>query len=149
MKGKFLVAALLLISTCTFAQEAKEKESKKIDVPAVVKQAFQKDYPNVKKVDWSIEKEYFEAEFTMNGSEASANYDKTGVKKEFEIGIKNNELPVASLNYIKSNYAGYKISEAAKITDFKNVVTYEAEVTKSGKSLDLIFDVAGAFLRKN
>ncbi|MFA6334790.1 MAG: PepSY-like domain-containing protein [Bacteroidales bacterium] len=150
MKNKILVAALLLLGTYALAQEpAKEKESKKIDAPAVVKQAFQKDYPNVKKVDWSMENGDFEAEFTLNGAEASANYDKAGLKKQFEIEIKTDQLPVSVLSYVKSNYAGYKLTEAAKITNDNNETIFEAEVSKGGKSLDLQFDTAGKFLKKD
>ncbi|MEN6618036.1 MAG: PepSY-like domain-containing protein [Rikenellaceae bacterium] len=150
MKNKILVAMLLMFSTYVVAQEpAKEKENKKIDVPALVKQAFQKDYPNIKKVDWSMENGDFEAEFVINGAEASVNYNKAGLKKQFEIEIKTDQLPASVLSYVKSNYVGYKLSEAAKITNDKNVVTFEAEVSKGGKSLDLQFDTAGKFLKKD
>ncbi len=39
------------------------------------------------------------------------------------------------------------VTEAAKITDDKNVVTYEAEISKDSKKMDLIFDAAGKYLR--
>lgn len=151
MKNTILVAALLMFSTCAFAQESvkdKEKSINAKDVPTIVKQAFQKDYPNIKKVEWNTENGFYEAEFTLNGTEASANYDKSGIKKEFEIGIKTEQLPSSVLSCIKSNYTGYKISESAKITDNKNVVTYEAEVKKGKEAFDLIFDVTGKFLKK-
>ena len=54
-------------------------------------------------------------------------------------------LPSA-LVYIKTNYPKSKITEAAKITDDKNVVTYEAEIGKDGKSYDVLFDASGKTL---
>jgi len=45
---------------------------------------------------------------------------------------------------LPKNIRAKKIKEAAKITDAKGVVTYEAEVT--GK--DLIFDASGKFLKE-
>ena len=85
----------------------------------------------------------------MNGSDASAVYDKNGHRKAFEIDIRLTELPKASLDYLKKNYPSNKITEAAKITDDKNAVTYEAEIKKKGKSYDLLFDGNGKFIKIN
>ena len=125
-----------------------EKSEGKVVVPAAVKVAFQKDFPSVKKVSWGPEKADFEAEFKLNGVETSANYDKTGKRLEVETSMKTNELPKAVLDYVAKNFPKYKITEAAKTIDSKNVVTYEAEVTLKGKSSDLIFDVNGKLLTK-
>jgi hypothetical protein len=40
----------------------------------VVKEAFSKEYPNTK-VAWDIETDGFEAEFKLNGKEASVDYE--------------------------------------------------------------------------
>ena len=141
MRNLILVAAMA-ISTVGFAQTKEKKE-----VPKVVKEAFQKEYPNTK-VKWDIENDGFEAEFKMNGKEASAEYDKAGHKLATEISIKENELPAKALAYIKATYPSKKIKETAKITDNKNVVTYEAEVKIDGKDSDLIFDASGNFLKR-
>ena len=83
----------------------------------------------------------------MNGSDASAVYDKTGHRKALEITIKESELPANVMQYVKTNYPATKITETAKITDDKNVVTYEAEIKKNGKSHDLLFDASGKFIK--
>ena len=141
MKNLILVAAMA-ISTVGFAQNKEKKE-----VPTVVNEAFQKEYPNTK-VDWNIEKDSFEAEFKMNGKNASADYDKAGHKLATEIAIKESELPAKALAYIAATYPNKKIKETAKIIDNKNVITYEAEVKIDKKDSDLIFDASGKFLRK-
>lgn len=141
MKNLILVAAIA-ISTVGFAQTKEKKE-----VPKVVKEAFQKEYPNTK-VHWDVEKDGFEAEFAMNGKDASANYDKAGHKLATEIEIKESELPAKALAYIAATYPNKKIKETAKITDNKNVITYEAEVKIDGKGSDLIFDASGNFLKR-
>ena len=51
-------------------------------------------------------------------------------------------------SYIAKNYAGFKITESAKITDSKGVVTFEAEITKGKLKHDLMFDNSGKFLEK-
>ena len=142
MKNLILVA-VMAISTVGFAQTKDKNE-----VPKVVKEAFQKEYPNTK-VKWDVEKDGFEAEFKWNGKQASVDYDKAGNKLATEIEIKKSELPAKALAYIATKYPNQKIKETAKITDNKNAVTYEAEVKIDGKDTDLIFDTAGNFLKKN
>lgn len=141
MKNLILVA-VMAISTAGFAQTIDKNE-----VPKVVKEAFQKEYPNTK-VKWDVEKDGFEAEFKMNGKEASTNYDIAGHKLATEIAIGKTEFPAKALAYIATKYPNQKIQETAKITDNKKVVTYEAEIKIDGKDTDLIFDALGNFLKR-
>jgi hypothetical protein len=143
-----LMISSLSISAIAQKTEKEEKNEKQPEVPASVKQAFAKDYPNVKNATWDAEGKEFEAEFKLNGVDCSANYDKTGHRTEVETTIKGTELPKAALDYIGKNYSTYKLKEAAKITNDKNVVSYEAEVELNGKSIDLVFDTNGKFLKK-
>lgn len=140
MKNVILFAAIAITSIgCAQSKENKE-------VPKVVKEAFQKEYPNIK-VDWDIDDDGFEAEFKMNGKDASVNYNKAGHKLATEIEIKETEMPAKALAYVSTTYPNKKIKETAKITDDKNVVTYEAEVKIDRKICDLIFDASGKFLK--
>lgn len=123
-----------------------EEKSKKITVPTNVKEAFTKDFPG-KKVKWEMEGDNFEAEFKIKGSDASAIYDKKGYRKEIEITIKTVELPNEALQYVKKNYPKSKIKEAAKITNDKNLVTYEAEIKKDGKTYEVLFNDNGKFIK--
>jgi len=148
MKNVILIGLLALLSTNAIAQKNEKKEEKKVNAPALVVKAFQKDFPKVTKVNWSAEGTAFEAEFKLNGVEASANYDKAGKRTETELEIKKEQIPAKALSYIKKNFSTYKISEAARITDANKLVSYEAEMTKAGKSFDLIFDTNGNFLKK-
>lgn len=140
MKKLMLILLSVIVAASAGAQDKK--------TPDVVKNAFKKEFPQITKVDWGMENGLYEAEFTINGKEASANYSKDGVLKEFEMAIEKKDLPAGVLEYVKSHFDGYRITETAKITDDKNVVTFEVEVTKSGKSSDLIFDTKGNFLLK-
>ncbi len=155
MKKLFFALLIGLFSTALMAQNAatKEKDEKeekktKVTVPAAVKDAFAKEFPTVKKVSWDAEDGGFEAEFSLNGTDESATYDKTGHRKEVEVDIKTTELPAAAQEYVKAHYAAYKLVEAAKITNDKNVVTYEAEIGKDGKKWDVLFDATGKFIKQ-
>jgi hypothetical protein len=137
---KVILLAGIAISSASCAQSKENKE-----VPKVVSEAFAKEYPNTK-VEWDIEDDGFEAEFKLNGKDASADYDKNGNKLAIEIEVNESELPTSVLTYIKTNYPNQKIKESAKITDSKNVVTYEAEIKIDGKKSDLIFDTNGKLI---
>lgn len=121
------------------AQKVSDKE-----VPTVVKSALQTKYPNAKELKWEKEKGNYEAEFEVNETDYSLLIDIAGNILETEIEIKVDELPAKAKDYISKNYAGQKIKEAAKITDSKGVVTYEAEA----KGKDLIFESNGNFIKE-
>ena len=143
MKNIFLAIAIAF-SVTMIAQS--EKKIKKINLPATVNEMFKKEFPD-KKAKWGMEDGDYEAEFKINGSDASAVYNSEGHRKALEIDIKKAELPAAALEYLKKNYPTNKITESAKITDDKNVVTYEAEINKDGKSYDVLLDANGKFIK--
>jgi hypothetical protein len=143
MKNIFLAIAIAF-SVTMVAQS--EKKSKKLNIPATVTEMFKKEFPD-KKAKWGMEDGDYEAEFKINGSDASAVYDKKGHRKALEVAIKTSELPASALEYLKKNYPTNKITEAAKITDDKNVVTFEAEIGKDGKSYDVLLDANGKFIK--
>ena len=132
-----MVAAM--ITSLTFAQKLQEK-----DVPAPVKTAFQKNFPQAKVEKWEKEGINFEAEFELNKSEQSVLFDAQGDIIETEIEIEISELPNGILDYVKKNYKGQSVKEAAKITDTKGTLTYEVEI----KGMDLLFASNGKFIKE-
>jgi len=137
MKKIIVIAIAILSSNMIFAQKTK-------DVPAPVKAAFQKQYPNVSKVEWEKEDGNYEAEFDINKIENSVLYDSSGKLLEAEMEIQLKDLPAGVLEYVQTNYKGQKVNEAAKITDANGTVTFEAEIGK----MDVIFDEKGKFLKE-
>jgi len=139
MKKLALMTVAAMITSLTFAQKMQEK-----DVPAPVKNAFQKQYPTASDVKWDKEGEKFEASFDLNKTDNSVLFDAQGNILETEVEIELNQLPKGVLEYVKANYKGQKVKEAAKITDAKGKVTYEAEI----KGMDLLFDANGKFIKE-
>lgn len=139
MKKLALMMVAAMITSLTFAQKIQEK-----DVPASVKVSFQKNYPNIKAVKWDKEGEKFEASFDLNKVDNSVLFDAQGNLLETEVEIELNQLPKGVLEYVKANYKGQNVKEAAKITDAKGTVTYEAEI----KGMDLLFDNSGKFIKQ-
>lgn len=130
---------MLLTATLANAQKMQDK-----DVPAIIKSAFQKQYPDAKEVKWEKENGNYEAEFELKETEHSALFDTSGNIIESEVEISSDTLPANAKEYVSKNYSGQKIKEAAKITDAKGTVTYEAEI----KGKDLIFDSNGNFIKE-
>lgn len=139
MKKLALMTVAAMITSLTFAQKLQEK-----DVPTPVKTAFQKQYPNTKEVKWDKEGEKFEASFDLNKIDNSVLLDAQGNILETEVEIELNQLPNGVLDYVKTNYKGQPVKEAAKITDGKGTVTYEAEI----KGMDLLFDNNCKFIKE-
>ena len=142
-KYLMLMVAAASITTATIAQNHEKNEKKAhANVPASVKQAFEKQYPGTK-AKWDNEDGKFEAGFKHNGHEMSVLYNSNGTVEETEMEIPVTQLPAAANSYITQHKLG-KISEAAKITKANGEVNYEAEV----KGKDVIFDAAGKFLKE-
>lgn len=139
MKKTVILLSVMFTVLFANAQKISDKE-----VPAVVKSALQKNYPNAKELKWEKEKGNYEAEFEVNETDYSLLIDASGNILEIEIEIKVDALPAKVKDYITKNYVGQKIKEATKITSSKGVVTYEAEL----KGKDLIFDSNGNFIKE-
>ena len=137
--------ALLMIFAITgFAYSVNAQAIKESKVPAPVVSAFQKMYPSITDVDWSVEDGNYEAEYDMNKMEASVTFDANGNLVETEKEIDISQLPKGIAEYVSKNYGGVSIKEASEITDKKGIKTYEAEI----KGKDLIFDASGKFIRE-
>ena len=139
MKKLALLAVAALITSLTFAQKIQEK-----DLPVSVIKAFQKNFPQAKVETWEKEGSNFEAEFELNHVEQSVLFDAQGNLLETEAEIELNQLPKVVLEYVKANYKGQRVKKAAKITDAKGTVTFEAEI----KGMDLLFDSTGKFIKE-
>lgn len=133
---------LLTLTTAVALVNAQKVQQK--DVPGPVQKGFQKQFPTVKNIKWEKENGNYEAGFIANGVETSVIVDSSGNIVETETEISRNALPTSIKEYIAKNYPNQKIKEAAKITDVKGIVTYEAEVAHK----DLIFDSKGKFLKE-
>jgi len=140
MKKNFLfVIAGAMLSGGSFAQDLKSK-----DVPAGVKEALAKKYPNAGKVSWEKEKGNYEANWGgKSGEDISVQFTPSGTFVEEVDAIPVSLLPPAVAAYIKAHYNGAKIKEAGKVTDAVGRKMFEAEI----KGKDLIFNESGKFIK--
>jgi hypothetical protein len=139
MKNWMIIFALSLGFGSAFAQKLKETE-----VPAIVKENFNKQFPNTKVDQWEKEGVNYEAEFHINKVENSITFNANGVMTEMETEIQVSELPKKVSEYVEKNLVGKKIKEASRITDATGVGFYEAEIDGA----DYMFDDNGSFIKK-
>jgi len=137
---KLLIVAVVVGVMASHACGQKLNESQ---IPAAVKTAFQKQYPSVK-ATWDKEGANYEANFKQNGKAMSAVIEKNGTIVETETDIPVTDLPKGVQDYMKKNYSGIKIEEAARIVRANGEVNYEAEVHHK----DVIFDANGKFIKE-
>ncbi len=145
MKKYLLLSALFFFtSMAIFGQSAEKKETnKKITVPAVVLQSFEKEFPG-DKAKWGAEGDMYEAEFKHNREKMSALFTANGQLVQTAIPIKIGGLPSSAIGYLFTYYKGVKIKDVSKIGKVNGVINYEAAVNDKV----LIFDVTGNFIEE-
>ncbi|MEO7119470.1 MAG: PepSY-like domain-containing protein [Ginsengibacter sp.] len=144
---KILSFAVILFAliNISFAQQ-NEGGHERINVPAAVKDANMKKYPESKTFHITWEKENGNYEANWGGKDGEANsvqYTPTGNFIEIVKAIPVSELPQNVITYVNQHYKGTKITEAGKVTDAKGNTSYEAEI----KGKDVIFDKEGNFVK--
>ncbi len=130
-----------LFIVCANAQDLKTS-----NVPANVKSACIKKFPESSKakVAWEKEKGNYEANWGgKSGEDNSAMFTPAGNFIELVKAIPVSQLPAEAVTYVKEHEKGVTITEAGLVTNANGTVTYEAEV----KGKDLIFDQSGKFLK--
>ncbi|MDB5134390.1 MAG: hypothetical protein JWP37_993 [Mucilaginibacter sp.] len=139
MKKIVLLSLSIGFAGSVIAQDLKTK-----DVPAVVKEALAKKYPNTTKVSWEKEKGNYEANWGgRSGEDTSVQFTPAGAFVEEVDAIAVSQLPPSVATYVKAHYNGAKIKEAGKVTDAKGNKLFEAEI----KGKDLLFSQSGEFIK--
>src|SRR5580700_7269970 len=116
MKKRLLTAIVIIIA----AGGVKAQDIKSKDVPAVVKAALIKKYPEATKVGWEKEKGNFEANWGgKSGEDNSVQFAPSGDLIEIVKSISLSQLPKSIDLYVKENYQGARITEAGRVTDSK------------------------------
>ena len=138
-----LLSACMLISLMGYTQKITPDK-----VPAPVKQAFAKKFPAATDVKYEMEKKDYEINFKDKGVEMSANFDATGKWLETETEIKVNDLPNEVSASAAKNFAGFKISEVAKVESADKGLCYEMDLKKDKEGFEVQFSPKGDILKK-
>ncbi len=142
MKTLFLmIATVVLISLNAFAQNPK-------DLPAKVKASFDQKFPNAQKTKWGKENtKEWEAEFTMNNKDYSANFNIEGIWLETEYKIGVEEIPTVVTNTLGKEFPGYKI-ETSEISETSKGKVYEFEINTGKTKKEVAVNADGSLVKK-
>jgi hypothetical protein len=119
------------------------------EVPAPVKEAFTKKFPAAAEVNYMMERDHFEVNFKDKGVEMSTNFDRAGKWLETETAIKESDLPKEVSASVAKNFAGYKVSEVAKVEMPDKGVCYEVDLMKDKEGFEVQFSPKGDVIKKH
>lgn len=137
--NKLFIAALFGIATLGF----QSCMGQKVNVPANVKTAIHKTYPQVKHFTWEKENGNFEGNWKVKGKDHSALFTPDGHFVGSETEINPSKLPATAKEYVEK-LGESKIKEASLNKDANGTITYEADIEDG----TLLFDASGHFAKK-
>lgn len=134
----FFVTFLILYSVTTNAQLFK--------VPDLVKQVFDKQYPDAKSVDWKGGVDNNTVTFKLNEKQYKASYTKDGSWNYTETKVSQDSLPKSvQLSFGNSNYKTWPVKECIEVIKPRAEANeYKIIVQKSSLNKRvLVFDAKG------
>lgn len=141
MKKLFLLLTLLGAVTISAAQDLHKRQ-----VPSVVLNQFEKQFPKAKEVEWKKSGELYKVEFETNWSDDhDVWYNAEGkmVKHKEELSSRN--LPKSIQEYLSKEYKYYKIDDVERITENDEVI-YKVEVERRDREIKLLFHEDGSLI---
>lgn len=117
-------------------------------MPAAGRASFKETFPAVKTNTWGKENGKYKAGFKEHGTTMSALITPTGELTETESDMSPSKLPSAVRIVLARDYKAYKLTEAATLVSAGGAPTYEAKLSKAGKSHDVMFNANGSLVKK-
>lgn len=137
-----LLAGLLLGTILVHAQDIPQAQ-----VPSVVLNAFKKDFPKAKDIEWELKGELYQVDFEIGFADHEVTLDNTGKLVKHKQEIKQAELPQAVATVIAKDFNGYRVSDISKTID-NAVTTYKLDLKKGQEEWEVTFDETGNILHK-
>lgn len=118
------------------------------EAPQKVKDTFSKMFPKARSVKWDKESETeWEAEFKLDGTEYSANFDSNGIWKETEHEINLSQVPETVKATLQKEFKDFDIEEI-ELSETSKGTLYEFDVEKGKTELEVAIDVNGKVVKK-
>ncbi|MGA2822265.1 MAG: PepSY-like domain-containing protein [Bacteroidales bacterium] len=136
------LSACLLIGLMVYTQNIPPDE-----VPAPVKQTFAKKFPAATSIKYEMGKNDYEVTFKDNGVEMSADFNSSGEWLETETIIKESDLPKEVTASVAKNFAGYQISEVAKVKAKNKGLIYKIDLKTNKVGFEAQFSPKGNVLK--
>lgn len=146
MKSILIIGAIAFVSTgnAAFAQDIPQGQ-----VPAVIVNNFQKKFQKAQDVEWKLKGDLYKVDFETGllGDDHEGWYNKDGNLVKLKDDISKSNLPKQVLAKINSQFKGYRIDDADRITE-GNKIVYAVELENGSEEWKVTFDANGAVLSK-
>ncbi len=141
---KKIICFFFLISICIFSKAQFRK------IPADVTDAFASRYPHAVHVEWKDKIQFFEASFTLNDVNMTADFSSAGDWEQSEREMDYDDLPdEVKDGFEKSKYSDWQNNGIFEIQVLGKPLQYRINVQKSGiQKKNLFFDADGKLLRE-
>ena len=112
MKSVFILLTVIssFISSSGFAADEPE-------VSRAAIASFQSTFATATEVKWTVNENYYKADFSLNGQYASAYYDVEGALIATTRNITSLQLPIALQASLKKDYNNYWVSELFEVSN--------------------------------
>ena len=141
MKKNIIVLTLIILLSLS-------ANSQTLKVPDAVSTAFKSKFPNATNLKWGKENATeYEAEFKLNNTNVSANFNTDGSWVETETTIPITDLPVTVSTAITKKYPGAIITMAEKTEMPGNKIIYEVAIKVNGKKKGIELNPGGSFVK--
>ena len=101
-------------------------------VPSEVTNAMKEKYPDAQNVEWKDKLTFFEASFTLDGTEMTADFSNKGEWQETDKKMDFNDLPAAVKDgFQKSKFADWTPGSVSKIEKNDKSIQYKVYAEKS------------------
>ena len=120
-------------------------------VPSEVTNALKEKYPGAQSVEWKDKLTYFEASFTLDGKEMSADFSNQGEWQETDKKMDFADLPAAVKDgFQKSKYADWTPGSVTMIEKNDKSIQYKVYAEKSSiiQKRFLYFSADGQLLKE-
>jgi len=113
MKRLFVILTIALstLSLTSFATDNGDDVS-----PRAIK-SFNSSFKTATEVNWTVNDNYYKANFALNGQYVSAFYDAEGNMIALTRNISSLQLPITLQADLKKNYDGYWISDVMEVAN--------------------------------
>lgn len=145
---KFVFWAMMTLGVVGL-QSCDKDDDNHVQVSANLQEAFDTRYPNVSRVDWEQNGQFYEAEFADNGYENKAWFTPDGVWVMTEYDIPFAQLPQVVQDAFKTGaYASWRVDDVDKIEKTDASVIYVIEVESGEKEYELTYLEDGTLIRE-
>lgn len=145
MKKQILVMmTVLTFGICNVAMAQKIRKS---EVPSVILNQFNVQFPKATDIKWKVDGELHKVEFELSwGKDHDVWYNASGTMVKHKEELQKSDLPEIIRKQIAQEFSGYKIDDVDRVTEGKTVV-YIVEVEKRDHELKVVYDQNGKRLQ--